>query len=149
MVQAFMKGQSIFVNYSCFQMSELQISRTWIRIVFSIWLLEGRKLQNPITEWKKGVHVLLGCDWVRDGSDWAKSLGTTDSTWYNGLNPHSAPSISMKYLRMFSLSAVLLFNLFKLYHLLNNSRINALRSIRNWWLSHKLSERLGRGSKKR
>ena len=80
MVQSFIKGQSMFVNYSCFQMSELQISRSWIRIVFSIWHLEGGKLQNPITEWKKGVHVLLGCDWVRDGSDWAKSLGTTDST---------------------------------------------------------------------
>ena len=92
-------------NYS----SELQMSRSWIRIVFSILLLEGRKLQNLITEWKKGVHVLLGCDWVRDGSDWAKSLGTTDST-PNRLLQYQGSSCR----RTFSLSAVLRFNLFKL-----------------------------------
>ena len=105
--------------------------------------LGGEQVTKPNHRMEKRSSRSLGV-WLGPWWEWLSQI-----TWDNGLNPQSPPSISRKYLRMFSLSAVLLFNLFKLWRLVNKCRINALRSIPNWWLSHKLSERLGRGSKKR
>ena len=85
---------------------------TNITIMDPHWLfnltLGGEQVTKPNHRMEKRSSRSLGV-WLGPWWEWLSQI-----TWDNGLNPHSPSSISKKYLQMFSFSAVLLFNLFKL-----------------------------------